>query len=233
MNRLLRIVSLFLILTPAVAQEDTPFDRGRWRELREEIRFEDGNAAKKKTVEESGTRGNERESRPISRQRSTRTINLGPAVQIVLILVFIAFIVILLYQLIIGSGLLSRQQKLASDSGDLNIDDLDEIPIKSDLERWLERALADRDYRLAIRISFLIILKTLDVSGAIRWQKEKTNRHYFYELEGHHLQYPFLEVADAFDLVWYGEKQMDENQLRDQLAVFDTVRTRLNDSGDV
>ena len=47
------------------------------------------------------------------------------------------------------------------------ITDLEERPMESDLERYLREALASKNYRLAIRIYYLMMLKSLHEKSLI------------------------------------------------------------------
>ncbi len=77
---------------------------------------------------------------------------------------------------------------------------------ESDLERFLRQALEKSDYRLALRIYYLMILKALSLKELIVWKKDKTNYEYCQELRpvaGVYQQ--FKSITLLFDRVWYGD----------------------------
>ncbi len=79
-----------------------------------------------------------------------------------------------------------------------------------DLESFLKDALEKRNYRLALRIQFLMIIKALSVEGKITWAKEKTNWEYHLELREKLLADRFREIIIAFESFWYGEHELTE-----------------------
>ncbi len=90
-----------------------------------------------------------------------------------------------------------------------NLEDLapTEIP-KSELELMLEKALANEDYRKAIRIYFIFIMKDLSQKGWIVWQKKKTNLLYLREMKGRPHFEEFKKVVSIYEVVWYGEREI-------------------------
>lgn len=62
------------------------------------------------------------------------------------------------------------------------------------------------NYRLAVRLGYLQTLKQLTDQGLIRWQPDKTNHDYLFELPPGPLPDAFRELTRQFDYVWYGEQ---------------------------
>lgn len=81
---------------------------------------------------------------------------------------------------------------------------------KSELELLLEEAMNNKNYRAAVRIYFMFILKDLSEKNLIKWKKDKTNYHYLLELRSHHIHDDFNSVVRIYDLVWYGDYQIGE-----------------------
>lgn len=81
---------------------------------------------------------------------------------------------------------------------------------KTELELKLEEAAARGDYRECVRIYFTFILKELITKGWIRWKKEKTNHDYVLEMSGKKESIGFMQAVRIYDLIWYGEYQIDE-----------------------
>ena len=69
----------------------------------------------------------------------------------------------------------------------------------------LQQAEATGNYRLAVRLGYLEVLKQLADQNLIRWQPDKTNHDYLYELPIGTLPPAFRELTRQFDYVWYGE----------------------------
>lgn len=86
-----------------------------------------------------------------------------------------------------------------------------EIVTKTELELRLEKAMQEEDYRECVRIYFTFILKELVEKGWLRWQKDKTNYQYSLELRGKPNSYKFDETVRIYDIVWYGEYEIDKD----------------------
>lgn len=76
----------------------------------------------------------------------------------------------------------------------------------------LENALKNKDYRLAVRFLYLRNLKSLSDNSIIKWNINKTNYSYQFEITDNTLRSKFLENTFIFDYVWYGEFSLTEEQ---------------------
>lgn len=84
-----------------------------------------------------------------------------------------------------------------------------EVITKTELELRLEEAMLKEDYRECVRIYFTFILKELIRKSWISWKKEKTNYHYVLEMHKRENAAHFNECVRVYDIVWYGEYQID------------------------
>lgn len=85
-----------------------------------------------------------------------------------------------------------------------------EVISKTELELRLEAAMLDEDYRECVRIYFTFILKELIRKSWISWKKEKTNYHYVLEMHKRENAAHFNECVRVYDIVWYGDYQIDQ-----------------------
>jgi len=85
-----------------------------------------------------------------------------------------------------------------------------------DFNKEIQEALKQGDYRKAVRLYYLLSLKLLSDKKLIDWQSHKTNREYIRELRATDLRMKLEEVTFMFELVWYGEVEMDQ-------SVFDEI----------
>lgn len=69
----------------------------------------------------------------------------------------------------------------------------------------IEKAIAQPNYRLAVRLLYLRSLKHLSDAGLIKWQPEKTNSAYVDELSNSEQKRFFKILTLQFEYVWYGE----------------------------
>jgi hypothetical protein len=83
------------------------------------------------------------------------------------------------------------------------------------LGAMLEKALDEKLYRLAVRLTYLIVLKQLSESGKIHWQADKTNRSYLDENGDKSLQQPFANLTRLYEYVWYGDFDINAGHYKD------------------
>lgn len=133
--------------------------------------------------------------------------SISPAFWKILLFIFIFVAVLFLAYLIIKNRKPANKKVIVDVENDWN----PEVISKTELELKLEAAEARGDYRECVRIYFTFILKELIRKGWIRWKKEKTNHHYVMEMSGRPNVFAFMESVRIYDLIWYGEYQIDED----------------------
>lgn len=113
----------------------------------------------------------------------------------------------------------------------LNTDDLDniapsEIPL-TELQKRLTECLEKGDYRGAVRIYYLFILKDLSHKEWIFWEREKTNMHYLREMSGKAEFDEFNKSISYFEVIWYGKRDIDHEQFKVIQPNFTNLLTKL------
>ncbi|HEX8516720.1 MAG TPA: DUF4129 domain-containing protein [Bacteroidia bacterium] len=88
----------------------------------------------------------------------------------------------------------------------------------------ISESIAKKDYRKAIRIHFLKVLKDLSDRRLIDWKIDKTNHDYSTELNTTPLSESFNELALLYDRVWYGDMHIDEERYNLLMPKFNTNR---------
>lgn len=162
----------------------------------------------KPTPRKASNRNNSRSTSTRSSSSSSRSGSSTGASSgfwnVLLIILVVAAGVTLLYFLL-------RNKKPADTKVMVDVEDEwnPEVVSKTELELKLEAASEREDYRECVRIYFTFILKELIKKGWIRWKKEKTNHHYVMEMGGRDGSLGFMECVRIYDLVWYGEYEID------------------------
>ena len=72
-----------------------------------------------------------------------------------------------------------------------------------------DKLVEGQDYRGAIRMRFLRLLKEMDQQKIIKWQKDKTNRIYRREISDQRLKNNFDILSSIFERSWYGNRSLD------------------------
>lgn len=111
-------------------------------------------------------------------------------------------------------------------SASLSIDfrELDEDIHKINFSELIAAAIAEKDYRKAVRLHFLKLLKELTDKNMITWKIDKTNNDYFVELASSGFSSSFKELAFLYEHIWYGNFDIDESNYNTVLAKFNTLK---------
>ena len=137
----------------------------------------------------------------------------GPLMKIAGYAVIGGVIVMLLYYLLKNMNwdirTVDRTTKIIDPEAPLeNIDDFQ-------LAGPLKDAIAAGNYRVAIRLYYLDLLKKLNASGKIVWVKDKTNRDYLGELFAKSWNFEEVrKITLAYEQVWYGEHTLNADGFR-------------------
>lgn len=90
------------------------------------------------------------------------------------------------------------------------------------------KALAQHDYRLAIRLQYLKILKLLAGKELIHWKPNLTNHRYVKELEKTPHHHDFVEITKYFEYTWYGDFEVRESGYREMKAFSDSFVEKIS-----
>lgn len=102
-----------------------------------------------------------------------------------------------------GSGLKIQGEQIP----ELEEGDIQSLDTRSLIDKSLDRG----DYRQAIRLQYLDVLKGLDEKKWIRWEQNKTNQDYVRELAKSKHGEAFEILTYHFDYAWYGDFQVGED----------------------
>jgi len=124
------------------------------------------------------------------------------------ILVGILFVSVL--YMIFANVRIDKEVKLDEATLMEDIEDIEKI----DADSEYKKAIANGNYRLAIRMLFIKSLQKLSAKDIIEWENEKTNRDYAREIEDWKLKQSFRKNASIYELVWYGDIDLDMQRFR-------------------
>lgn len=146
---------------------------------------------------------------------------------------FLGFVLRLLPWIILGIalfliikyfvGVKSRSAMDDAKNSSIHYSDDEELIKRTNLKALLKKALKENDFRLAVRFSYLIILKRLSESKYIEWQQEKTNEDYIRELKGKKIKNDFAESTYWYDFVWYGNFEIDQREYEKASRLFNRL----------
>lgn len=78
-----------------------------------------------------------------------------------------------------------------------------------DLDSIFSKVMLEQNYRLAIRIRFLMVLKVLVSQEYLRWEKDKTNGDYIRELSKTNLILDFKHLVFIFERIWFSDVEIN------------------------
>jgi hypothetical protein len=113
---------------------------------------------------------------------------------------------------------------------------IDEQPEETDLgenifvlpyQDLLNKAVKDKNYRLATRILYLQTLKILAENGIIKFSPDATNIHYLMQLNGTSYYNDFFKVTRHYEYVWYGKFDVTPGMYETISADFSTMQKRI------
>lgn len=206
MKRLLVIISCLCLQFVVLGQDEVPvyhpIEKSDWNKAVEGLNYSE------KIIQEEEVK---------EAPKATPTLNMGPVLQIIGFTLIAALLIFVLFYFF-GRGLFGNP-KVESATQNI-ITDLEERPMESDLERYLREALAAKNYRLAIRIYYLMMLKSLHEKSLITWKKDKTNMDYLIELRNHPQYDALSKNTLIYEFVWYGDKSITDQHYNEASPLF-------------
>jgi hypothetical protein len=141
--------------------------------------------------------------------------------------IIIGVIIAILYAVVRNVKAGSPKRKISQEAADAahhfeNIEDLD-------VNSLLQKTITEGNYRLAVRLYFLGLLKELNQQGIILWKKDKTNYDYLAELSAKDFYYDEVrELTLAYEQVWYGEHRLTTEAYQQLFAAFENLHQKFN-----
>src|SRR5699024_1038212 len=96
-----------------------------------------------------------------------------------------------------------------------------------DISELIQHAVQEKDYRLAIRYYYLLILKQLRENKLIDYRAEKTNGEYFNEIRQKPIRGQFERITRLYEFIWYGYFSIDQKQFMQFSGEFKEKENRI------
>lgn len=106
-----------------------------------------------------------------------------------------------------------------------SVDDIQEI----DFDKRIAEEVARRDFRKAVRLYFLKIIKELNQHHLINWKQDKTNTDYLKELRNGSYYQQFAELSKLYEYIWYGDFRLDEANFLTVIQKFNQFKIAAQD----
>ena len=104
----------------------------------------------------------------------------------------------------------TNRGSLAKNKPIVNITEEEELIKNKDLPKLIQQAIEQKNYRLAVRFYYLMLLKQLEAKELIVWEQQKTNEDYIKEISKKNIKSIFTNLTHLYDFVWYGNFDLSE-----------------------
>ncbi len=92
----------------------------------------------------------------------------------------------------------------------VSISEEEDLIRTKDLPNLIKKAIEQKNFRLAVRFYYLMILKQLENKDVISWEQQKTNEDYIKEISKKNIKKSFINLTRLYDFVWYGNFDINE-----------------------
>lgn len=120
------------------------------------------------------------------------------------------FIAALIYFLVQHKINIFSRSSVTADDDDSNDEQEDIFHLS--YSKLIQQAEKNKDYRLAVRLMFLQLLKLLSDANAIQYQPDYTDLHYLQQLRNSKYYADFSKVCHNYEYVWYGKFDITEER---------------------
>lgn len=102
----------------------------------------------------------------------------------------------------------SRKNEYLNSHGTITSENIAQV----DINALITNAEQTKDYRLAIRYYYLLVLKRLTLENFIKYEEDKTNADYMEAIASQKFSKDFAYTSYIYDYTWYGEFLLNKEQ---------------------
>lgn len=121
-----------------------------------------------------------------------------------------------------GESILGKNQK-----PEIYYNEEEKIVRSQNIKELIAEAVQNKDYRLAVRYYYLLLLKDLNEKGQINYEFQKTNTEYLKEIKAENFQLSLRKVMRIYDFIWYGNFAVSESDFSLAQKHFIEIETSL------
>jgi len=97
-----------------------------------------------------------------------------------------------------------------------------------DIDALIQKAMDQKDFRVAFRYSFLKSLQLMNNKKFIDWKPYKTNHEYYNEFDVEKIKPLFKDLYTGFEYVWYGDAPINKEIFDKYHTEFDEFNRQLS-----
>ncbi len=168
----------------------------------------------------------EKKEDPLQKNKKDNPINLS-VLKPVFIIIIIGMLAYLLF-MILKRVFNFFDERVKNTELKAVVENLEENIHNADFDSLLKQALSNNEFKLAVRILYLNVIKQLSDKQLIKWKKEKTNGHYVREMGTNKLGSPFAYLTLVYEQAWFSHHHVDKDKYQLISEHFYTFINRLN-----
>ena len=96
-----------------------------------------------------------------------------------------------------------------------------------DFKKALQEAIDLEQYKTAVRILYLALLKSLDSRDFIKWKSYKTNHDYETEIKDELVKKDFESLTKYFEYICYGDFTLDRNAFERAKVIYEKLESAI------
>jgi hypothetical protein len=213
------LLILFCLTMGLSAQQSALFPPERYRELREEVVYEEPEEEELEEPLEN----------PFEEWLNGLDLSIfREPLTWILLIVFTVGLALLVYLILRGL----RLRKARNNKQENEAVDVEEIVEEEMVQHGVSLSLLERaeragQYDIAVRLLYISLLKELQDAGQIRYRKDYSNRDYLRQLSGSNLRPDVLSVTRDYERYWYGKYHIDRLSYRVTQKDFSALSERI------
>lgn len=176
-------------------------DKKEWKELKKKLKIKDYKPAQKEPAKKTKKKG------------PKLAPDLSPDMRMAIKWGLFALVIgLLLYLVLRVLGINPFIKKGDKNKIHMALEELEDHLDTAAIDPHLYTAIKSKNFKLAIRLYYLMIIQKLALKEKITWKKYKTNKHYLIELRNRE-EYPILrKLTLTYERSWFGESDINENE---------------------
>jgi hypothetical protein len=172
------------------------FDKKEWTDLKKKLKIKEYQPVKKK------------EKKP---SKNLPQLNISPTWSLIIKWTLFAIIIgALLFLVLRVLGINPFNRKADKNKILISLEELEENLDTASIDPHLYAAIKAKDFKLAIRLYYLMIIQKLALKEKIIWKKYKTNKHYLNEMRSKDAYPEFKKLTLIYEKCWFGEDELSE-----------------------
>ena len=221
----LLLVLVFSFVLKGIGSVDpVKLDKAKWEQLKEDVKYIEDPKEKKEDEEQKEQETEDQGSGEVVNPPNLPDLSgLGYVLTAVIIVILLIAIILLINQSNKSASVeVKRKQAATLEEAE---DDLPDVELTDLFQEQIDKG----EWRLALRVKFLMILQDLMDRKHIIWHKRKTNQQFAREIKNTNIRLSFTLLASTFDRVWYGNNVLSETDFNATIGELDKLHTQLHE----